>query len=158
MQWPMGVMEKHICKVKSTKVGWETNQLERESRSPKHEFTVKFKWQCKSNSSFYCLYIYIYWFCCFGGQSNKLLWQTYLQLYFIHMSIYYLIRCTGSICGACQWGVPSNLTLATSSIMPYLITSLALLRDASSPCWLIRFPCSLLLRFARWSSFDGRLN
>ena len=42
--------------------------------------------------------------------------------------------------------------------MPYLITSLALLRDASSPCWLIRFPCSLLLRFARWSSFDGRLN
>ena len=43
--------------------------------------------------------------------------------------------------------------------MPLLTTGLALLRDASSPtCWLIRFPCSLLLRSARWSSFDRSLN
>ena len=31
-------------------------------------------------------------------------------------------------------------------------------RDVGSPCWVIRFPCSLLLWSARWSSFDGRLN
>ena len=43
--------------------------------------------------------------------------------------------------------------------MPYLTISFALLRDAIFPtCWLIRFLYSLLLRFARWSSFDGRLN
>ena len=75
------------------------------------------------------------------------------------MSLYYLIICAGSVCGARQWIVFSNLTLATTPIVPWLTTGLTLLRDASSlTCWLIRFPYSILLRPAKWSSFDRGLN
>ena len=60
-----------------------------------------------------------------------------------------------------QWRIPSNLTLATSFIVVYLPTWLARLGNtqplAMTPSWFIRFPCSLLLRSARWSSLYWKL-
>ena len=63
----------------------------------------------------------------------------------------YLFGCCGFVCGAWYGRVSSNLS--------YLTTAPTLFGDTSFPtCWFTSLPCPLLLRLARWSSFDRRLN
>ena len=60
-----------------------------------------------------------------------------------------------------QWRIPSNLTLATSFIVAYLPTWLALLGNTQplvmTHSWFIRFPYSLLLGPAKWPSLYWKL-